>query len=323
MGDYLKHSISIRLLVAAFAMVVMLASFGTAQTTKGTIAGVVTDKSGAVIPGATVMVTAEGETRSAVTGTNGEYRLEALTPGVYEVFVTAQGFSKTKIEGVTVRTSVVTSNNISLAVASTAAEVTVEAAADTIQTESGELSKTISSNSIQNLPYGSQNPYALATTLPGISTVAGRDSFTNGTGFSVNGLRPRSNNFLIDGFDNNDSGIAGQAFQPNNTESVQEVTVLTNAYAPEFGRGGGSVSNLSFKSGSNKLHGAAWEQYSGAGLDAMTWENATLYGLTRPPQYVNNIFGFRLGGPIKKDKLYFFGTSQWNRYFGDPGASQL
>ncbi|HMK21969.1 MAG TPA: Plug domain-containing protein [Terriglobales bacterium] len=138
---------------------------------------------------------------------------------------------------------------------------------------------------------------------------------TNGQSFSVNGLRPRANNFLLDGFDNNDNGIAGQAFQPNNIEAVQEVSVLTNSYAAEFGRGGGSVSNLTFKSGSNNFHGAAWEQYSGSDLNAVSAEEA-MSGLTRPGQFVNNVFGFRFGGPIKKSKLFFFGTAQWNRYFG-------
>src|SRR6185369_1663360 len=151
------------------------------------------------------------------------------------------------------------SNNVSLQVATTNEEVTVAAVGDAIQTESGELSKTISTTAIQDLPYASQNPYSLAVTLPGVTTVSSRDDFTNGAGFSVNGLRPRSNNFLLDGFDNNDNGISGQAFQPTNTESVQEVTVLTNSYAAEFGRGGGSVSNLTFRSGGNTLHGAAWE----------------------------------------------------------------
>lgn len=304
-------------------MLVLVASFAMAQTTKGTIAGVVTDKSGAVVPGATVTATAAngGDTRTATTGQSGEYRLETLTPGEYVVTVKAQGFAITKVSGVTVRTSIITSNNVAMEVAGTTETVTVEASADAIQTESGELSKTISSDAIVNLPYN-QNPYALAVTLPGVSTVSDRDDMTNGSGFSVNGLRPRSNNFLIDGFDNNDNGIAGQAFQPSNTESIQEVTVLTNSYAAEFGRGGGSVSNLSFKSGGNNLHGALWEQYSGAGLDAISSFDAQ-NGATSVPQYVNNTFGFRLGGPIKKEKLYFFGTSQWTRYYGDPGAAWL
>jgi hypothetical protein len=321
----LKQFFVVRMQVAVVLILVLLASFAVAQSTNGTIAGVVTDNTGAVVSGASVSATgvASGETRTAVTGTSGEYRIESLTPGPYVITVKASGFAHTKIEGVVVRTSTITSNNVSLQVATTNEEVTVAASADTIQTESGELSKTISTTAIQDLPYGSQNPYSLAVTLPGVTTVASRDSFTNGSGFSVNGLRPRSNNFLLDGFDNNDNGISGQAFQPTNTESVQEVTILTNSYAAEFGRGGGSVSNLSFRSGGNTLHGAAWEQYSGAGLDALTSQDSALNGLTRVPQYVNNVFGFRLGGPIKKDKLYYFGTSQWSRFFGDPGASTL
>jgi hypothetical protein len=162
----------------------------------------------------------------------------------------------------------------------------------------------------------------LAVTLPGIATVAGRDDFTNGTSFSVNGLRPRANNFLIDGFDNNDNGIAGQAFQPQNTEAVQEVTFLTNSYNAEFGRGGGSVSNLTFRSGTNNFHGALWEQYQGAGLNAVSAEEG-FAGLRRPAQFVQNTFGFRMGGPVIKDKLFFFGTSQWQRYFGAPNPTPL
>jgi hypothetical protein len=317
-----KHKFILRALVATVLMLVMFAGSSMAQTTKGTIAGVVTDKSGAVVSGATVTATAVGggETRTVTTSGNGDYRIEPLTPGIFVVTITAQGFATTKVENVMVRTSVITANNVILGVAGSTETVTVEAAADAIQTESGELSKTITPAAIQNLPFASQNAYALATTLPGVSTVASRDDFTNGQSFSVNGLRPRSNNFLIDGFDNNDNGIAGQAFQPNNTEAVQEVTVLSNSYAAEFGRGGGSVSNLSFKSGSNKFHGAAWEQYSGAGLDAIKSEDAGLHSV---PQYVNNIFGFRLGGPIVSNKLYFFGTAQWNRFFGDSGAPPI
>ena len=308
--------------VAVSLMLVLFAGLSLAQTTKGTIAGVVTDNSGAVVPGATITATAVAgvDSRTVVSGSSGEYRIEPLTPGDYVLSVVAKGFANTKVQGVVVRTSVITSNNIVLGIAGATESVTVEASADTIQTESGELSKTISTGAIQELPYSGQNPYSLAVTLPGVSTVADRDSMTNGAGFSVNGLRPRSNNFLIDGFDNNDSGISGQAFQPVNTESVQEVTILTNSYAAEFGRGGGSVSNLSFRSGGNAVHGAAWEQYSGAGLDAIKSEDS---GAHQVPQYVNNTFGFRLGGPIVKNKLYFFGTSQWTRNFGDMGAARL
>lgn len=308
-----------------FAIVAFLIGGATAQTTKGSIAGVVTDPSGAVVQAATVTAVpvAGGESRSATTGEHGEYRIELLQPGEYTVNVKAGGFADLKAEHVVVRTSVVTSENLQLSVAKGTETVTVDASVQQVQTETGELSKTIDPVQVKEVPYVSLNPYALATTLPGVATVASRDDFTNGTSFSVNGLRPRANNFLIDGFDNNDNGIAGQAFQPNNIVSVQEVTVLTNSYTAEFGRGGGSVSNLTFKSGTNNLHGDAWEQYNASALDALGPDQVAS-GFTRVPQYVNNVFGFDLGGPVKKDKLFFYGTSQWNRNFGaQPTANQL
>lgn len=314
-----------RLVLAVFA-IIALALMGTmsAQSTRGTIAGVVTDQQGAVVTGATVTATAVegGEVRSATTGPQGEYRIEPLNPGTYSILVSATGFSKVKVDNIVVRTSSITSNNVQLSVGGTSETLEVQASADTIQTETGELSKTIPQTAIQDLPYASLNPYSLAVTLPGVATVAGRDDMTNGTSFSVNGLRPRSNNFLIDGFDNNDNGIAGQAFQPNNIESVQEVTVKTNSYSAEYGRGGGSVSNLSFRSGSNDVHGALWENYSGSKLNALDYPDKR-NDLTRPAQFVNNIFGFRVGGPAIKNKLFYFGTIQWNRWYGAQAADGL
>ena len=211
-----------------------------------------------------------GEARSTTTGAQGEYRIEALTLGKYTLAVKASGFAETVVRDVVVNASLITATNVELKIAGGIETVTVEAGAETIQTESGELSKTIPQVDVKDLPYSSLNPYQLAVTLPGVSTVASRDDSTNGTSFTVNGLRPRANNFLIDGFDNNDNGIMGQAYQPQNTEAVQEVTFLTNAYAAEFGRGGASVSNLTFRSGSNAFHGAAWEQYKGASLNALS-----------------------------------------------------
>jgi hypothetical protein len=290
---------------------------GNAQTTRGTLAGVVTDSTGAVVSGATVTATpmAGGEARTTKTGDSGEYRIEALNPGEYLLAIEASGFAKTELQRVTVRTSLVTSYNVTLGVAKAAETITVEASGDRVQTETGELSKVVPAVAVKDLPYINLNPYSLASTLPGVLTVNSRDDFTNGAAFSVNGLRPRANNFLLDGFDNNDNGIAGQAFQPNNTEAIQEVTVLTNSYAAEFGRGGGSVSNVTFKSGSNSFHGSLWEQYSGSRLNALTSEQGR-QGEERVPQFVSNIFGFRFGGPIVKNDLFFFATSQWQRNYG-------
>ncbi|PYX43664.1 MAG: TonB-dependent receptor [Acidobacteria bacterium] len=304
----------------------LLALAGTlcAQTTKGTIAGVVTDAQGLVVPGASVTASAIelGEARSTTTGAQGEYRIEALTLGKYTLAVKASGFAETVVRDVVVNASLITATNVELKIAGGIETVTVEAGAETIQTESGELSKTIPQVDVKDLPYSSLNPYQLAVTLPGVSTVASRDDSTNGTSFTVNGLRPRANNFLIDGFDNNDNGIMGQAYQPQNTEAVQEVTFLTNAYAAEFGRGGASVSNLTFRSGSNAFHGAAWEQYKGASLNALSAEDR-LGELKTPAQFVENIFGFRFGGPVIKNKLFFFATSQWDHFHGVPTVPTL
>src|SRR5512140_1661963 len=138
MGVAMSHPNKSRMFMIVSLLLVMFAGLAMAQSTNGTIAGVVTDNSGAVVPGAAVSATgvASGETRTTVTGNSGEYRIESLTPGPYVITVKASGFATTKIEGVIVRTSVITSNNVSLQVASANEEVTVAAAADTIQTES-------------------------------------------------------------------------------------------------------------------------------------------------------------------------------------------
>src|SRR4051794_5639725 len=233
------------------------ASLAWGQTSKGTLAGTVLDSSGAGTANAEVTArdTQGGETRTVKTGSGGEYRMEAITPSVYTITVTAPGFSKKEVNRTNVQASIVTSQNITLEVGGIEQTVSVEAGMTQLQTETGELSTSVSAVEITKLPVNSLNPIDLVLTQPGVSSVENRDSFTNGSGFSVNGLRPRSNNFLIDGFDNNDQGIGGQALQPSNLEAIKEVTVLRNSYAPEFGRGGASVTNVIYKNGTNNFHG--------------------------------------------------------------------
>jgi Carboxypeptidase regulatory-like domain/TonB-dependent Receptor Plug Domain len=310
---------SLRLILGSLFLV-LAATFAFGQATLGIVAGTVTDHSGAVVVGATISAqrTEGGDQRTATSGPNGEYRLEALTPGTYRVTVTAPNFSATELANVVVSSSVTTPANVRLEVGKTTETVTVEASAQQVQTETGDLSAVIPQVEIKDLPIASGNPYDLAKTLPGVLVGDSRTTgFSNGAEFSVDGLRARANNFLIDGFDNNDYGITGQALQPTNQEAVSEVTVLKNSYAAEYGRGGGSVSNLTYRSGTNTIHGAAWEQYSGNSLFALTPEESAS-GLTAPPHVVNNLFGFRVGGRLIKDKLFYFGTSQWQRNFGAP-----
>lgn len=284
--------------------------FVAAQTPQGTIAGSITDSSGAAIPNATVTAVSlqTNDTRTATTNSAGAYRIEAVLPGDYKVSATANSFGTTVAPNAHVTSSVVTSVNLVLQPSGTAVSVDVSSEAELLRTDSGELSNTLSRVEVQTLPINTLNPYSLATTLPGVAPVKTVD-LTNGASFSVNGTRPRDNNFLIEGVDNNDQGIHGQAFQPENTEAVQEVTFLLNSFSAEFGHGG-SVSNLIYQSGSNQFHGALWDRLYNSSLDA-TDHNDVLNG--NPKQkYRHNVYGFRIGGPILHDKVFFFVSTQWD-----------
>jgi len=287
----------VQFVLLAFVLAFCLVPFSFAQTTFGVISGSVTDSTGAVVVGAAVTVqrTEGGEIKTTKTGPTGDYRVESLTPGTYVVNVTAERFSATELSNIMVSASVTTPVNVRLSVGSATETVTVDASAQQVQTETGQLDAVIPTAQIRDLPIVGGNPYSLAITLPGVSQPDQRDNFTNGSGFSVNGLRPRDNNFLIDGFDNNDYGITGQALQPTNQEAVSSVTVLENAYAAEYGRGGGSVSNLVYKSGSNTVHGSVWEQYGGSALNAVTAQETARRG-NLPPPPGNKLFGFTGGG---------------------------
>ena len=295
-------------------MLTVLLSMSFAQTSKGSITGIVTDSTGAVVTNATVTATATlgGETRSVATGSNGAYVIPALNPGEYSVTVTASGFATVKTEHVDIRPATAATVNAVAKVASAGDSVTVEAtAAIELQTTSGEISHDIPTEEIQSLPIAGLNPIALALTQPGVTDPGGR-GFSNGVNFSVNGTRPRANNFLLDGFDNNDTSIQGQAYQPSNLEAVGEVVVLTNSYNAEYGRGGGSVTNVTYKGGNNGFHGSVYELHQNSALDSA--DAADKFNQSPKAKYHDNTFGFSLGGPIKKDKLFYFGTYQWDRY---------
>lgn len=281
-----------------------------AQTPQGTIAGTITDASGAAISGASVTAVSlqTNDTRTANTNAAGAYRIDAVLPGDYKVSATAESFGTTSTPSAHVTSSVVTSVNLVLQAGGATASVDVSAEGELLRTDSGELSNTLDIKEVQNLPIATLNPYSLAVTLPGVAPVKTVD-LTNSGSFSVNGARPRDNNFLIEGMDNNDQGIHGQAFQPANAEAVQEVTFLLNSFPAEFGHGG-SVSNLIYRSGSNQFHGAVWDRLYNSSLDA-TDHNDVLNGNPKA-KYRENVYGFRIGGPIVHDKAFFFVSTQWD-----------
>jgi len=305
--------------VLLLGAVAVLAIPAFAQTSNGAIAGTIVDKTGAAVPDAKIQVTSKdrgGEPRETITDSTGSYRLEALLPGTYTVSVSKAGFSDLKISGIEVRASLTATAGGALEVAGQNATVLVEAtSAQELQTQSGDLSANITGTEVHELPINSLNPIALVLTEPGVQDGNGR-GFSNGINFSVDGARPRANNFLIDGQDDNDNSIQGQAFQPTNLEAIGEVTVLTNSYSAQFGRGGGSVTNVIYKGGTNDFHGSAWDLATNSAL-ATASHQALLAGceqlLTCHPVSVDNTFGFAFGGPIKHNKLFVFGSSQWDR----------
>jgi hypothetical protein len=316
-----------RFLLSALVMVLYLlslVSISSAQTSKGTIVGTVLDATGAALAGAEITArdTIGGETRTTTSGGFGEYRITAVLPGVYRVNVTAAGFANLVVDRVQVAASVETPLELRMEISGSSQSIEVQATGSSVETETAALSGKISAVEIQQLPINSLNPISLVLTEPGAVRVSSRDSFTNGVDFAVDGLRPRGNNFLIDGFDNNDNGIAGQAIQPQNLEAISEVVVQTNSYSAQFGRGGASVTNVIYRSGTNQWHGAAYYRYSGSAFNALTPE-LVRSGNTKVPVTVENIPGFRVGGPILKNKLFIFGSSQWDRLRGAETGGQF
>jgi Carboxypeptidase regulatory-like domain len=327
---------SLGFIAALVAIAALGVVSGFAQTSNGAIAGTITDVSGAAVPKATVTATSQdlGTTLgTAISDATGGYRMDALVPGKYTVTVKAPGFKELKVSDVDVRGSHVSTVNGILEVGEVTSVLTVEATiGQELQQQSGDISKSFGEKEMTNIPYSNLNPISLVLTGAGVTAgnqVAGGNTNnsnfafrSNGLQFSVNGTRPRANNFLLDGQDNNDNSIAGQAFQPDNQAAYGEVTILTNAYSAEFGRAGGSVTNVISKGGSNAFHGSAWElnrntYYAAipadqgfAGVCSNPSPNCTSVG---NPVDNENVFGYAFGGRIIRNKLFVFQTTQWDR----------
>jgi hypothetical protein len=310
-------------LTIALIVTFLLCGNAWAQSSDGTLVGSVTDPTGAVVPNAAVSAVSPqyGQPHDTHTDSVGTYRLESLQPGIYTVTFTAQGFGTLSVNQVAVNGSLTTTINGKLALATTQQTIEVQApAAQIIDTQSGQLGENITRQEVAGLPYGSiyRDPTALVLTLPGVHDTpqgqgAVNSNLTEGQAFSVNGTRPRANNFLIDGQDNNDAGITGESYQPTNYGAIQEVTFLTNAYSAEYGRGAGSLTNVIYKSGTNNFHGDLWEANRDSALAAIPAQDQVSNPLTKNPFDNQNTFGFDAGGPVVKDKLFVFGAAQWNR----------
>ena len=299
-----------------------------AQTSKGILAGVARDASGAVIPNAsiTVLNQATGETRTLPTHSDGTYRIEALAPGRYTVTASHAGFVTSKSSDLSVNASVVTTFDLALAVGGAADVVTVQADTVGVDAENGQLTGVLSSRDIQKLPVFSLNPIDLALTVPGVQLVSQGGALSNYSAIEVNGSRPRSNNFLVDGQEINDVGIGGQAFQPQIPDIFESISVITNAASAEFGRASGGIVNVVTRAGTNDFHGTVFERYSGSGLNALDGvlrQSKVDDNSPAKARYDQHSYGFTAGGPIIKNKLFAFGALELQRFYGEESPNRL
>jgi hypothetical protein len=294
------------------ASTVFLAS---GQSSRGTVTGLVSDSSRAVVSGAAVELTNTSTkvVRSATTNEAGIYRFDGVDLGSYTIKVTANGFKAAEVAPFDVQSARTTSIDALLEVGTVNSTVEVSSSSAQIQMEAPVRGGTITSVNMTNLPLASQNPVMLALTLPGVSS--NRYSFGVNT-FSVNGARGRSNNFLIDGTENNDISVAGQALQITNPDAVQEVAVQTGNYDAEYGRSGAAVVNTITKSGTNEFHGTARYLLESTVLDAPTnIQKLSPAVLQRghPLPGTDQFFSGTVGGPIIKNKTFFFSSYQEER----------
>jgi len=275
------------------------------QTQFATLNGRVTDPSGAVVVDAVVVLT-EADTKTvsqATTGGEGQYSFATLAPGNYNIRVQKQGFrSVEKVFPLVVAQRLTL--DFALEIGSSTETVTVEATSVQVNTTSGDVAHVIETKDLQEMPLLTKNPYALIGLAAGAVDTAAGSGDTRGQGFAVNGQRAASVNYLLDGVNNNSTFVTGNAVTVPN-DAVEEFKVQANNMTAEFGRNA-VVTNVVTKSGTNSFHGTASEYYRGAGLTANTAENIATG--TPKPNFVRNDFTFAVGGPIKKDKTFFFGS---------------
>jgi hypothetical protein len=302
---------TLRVAVTVVVLLVLTAS-ALAQTSKGFLVGNIVDPDGAVIVGATVKVTnrSTGASRETVSAADGSFRIDALDPGAYRIEISQSGFKALTRDNVLITAAQTTDIQFQLEVGAPTEVVSVTSANDVVlQTQDGARVNTLSKREITDLPTPALNPASIVFTLPGVvdpGPLAG--GFVQGNEFSVNGLRPRANNQLLDGLDNNDNSIAGQFYIPILREGYNEVSVLSSDYSAEFGRAGGAVVNVISRSGTNQFHGSVYDVLNNSAFNSLSAGDRA--DGTRKPVVVENTFGFSIGGPIKKDKLFFFGTYQ-------------
>ena len=298
--------------VACLLFLLVQAPRLSAQVDEGAINGVVQDSSGAAVPNAqvTLLNTDQGLTLQTTTGATGEYFFSPVRIGHYTLTVTASGFSTTTQQNLTVTVGQHLLVPVKLSLGSASQTIQVTAAPPQLQTDEASVGQVINQHAVNSLPLNGRNFTFLAQLVAGVNTPQAdtRGNAASGA-FSANGLRPAQNNYLLDGIDNNSNAVdflngTNFVILPP-LDAIQEFKVQTADFSAELGRSAGAVLNATIKSGTNSIHGAVWEFFRNDKLDAADWfeDNAGI----QKGELRQNQFGASIGGPIIKDKLFYFG----------------
>ncbi|BDC52565.1 hypothetical protein F183_A48800 [Bryobacterales bacterium F-183] len=316
---------SIQLATRVLCASLGLASLVPAQTTSN-ILGTVTDPAGAAVPNAKVTArnTGTNASKEATTDNEGRFRLPLLSIGSYDVTVEAQGFSKYQQSGITLRLNQDADLPIQLQVGAVSDTVTVSSDATLVNTTNAEVGVNFDVKRITELPLApNRNVLNLALSVAGVSQLSnGNSGFADGgVSFSVNGARTRSNNFMLDGGDMVSPSVGGATQQVNNPDTVAEFRLITNQFLAEYGRAAGSVVNIVTKSGSNQFHGTAYWFLNHNKVNALSNLDKR-NGFTAAPARKENQFAGTFGGPIVRDRTFFFVSAlRWTDRIFQSGTS--
>src|SRR5947207_734659 len=290
-----------------------------AQGEKGTISGTVTDSSKAVVTGAQVTATSvdTSAARTATTDNLGNYIISSLAPGTYDVKVSKTGFGNYQ-QKFAVSPGIRTSVDVTLKAGGTNEVVEVVGHTETqVDTQTSSLSQVVDATHVAELPSLTRNPYDFVQMLGNVnqdsaSGTGGLDEVARGAGVSFNGQRSASTDVLLDGVENVDlyTTKVGQSIP---LDATQEFSVTSNNFSAEYGRASGGVINVVSKSGSNGFHGSLYEFNRLSAYTANTFDNNAQFPIVPKGKYTRNQFGYSIGGPIKKDKLFFFSSTEWLR----------
>ena len=295
------------------ALLILLPSFASAQTHRGSVRGTVIDQNQSVIPGATVTLRNVNTNESRVVSSNseGEYTIASLPPAQYELTVQATGFERPP-QPFELLVNQELRLDLQMDVKATGFTADgIVLTPDQLKKDSAAIATVIENTQVIGLPLDGRNFYELSLLVPGaVPPAPGSAGSVRGDfSFSVNGAREDSNNFLLDGVYNVDPKLNTFAVRPP-VDAIREFEIATSTYDAAFGRNPGAQVNVVLKSGSNELHGSLYEFHRNAALDA---RNYFAPGNEPAPKYIRNQFGFSVGGPIRKNRTFFFSDYEGTR----------